>query len=97
VVVCGENIPAGEETMNRDTLKGQWRQLQGSIKKRWAKLTDDELTEIDGNFDTLVGRIQERYGYRKEQAERELNDFLAPNLEPREPRSLLTESEGGSG
>ena len=63
--------------MNRDTLKGQWKQVQGDIKKQWGKLTDDELTQIEGNFDKLVGRIQERYGYQREQAERELNSFLA--------------------
>ena len=68
--------------MNRDTLKGQWKQVQGDVKKRWGKLTDDELTRIEGDFDMLVGRIQERYGYQREQAEREINDFLAQQREP---------------
>jgi uncharacterized protein YjbJ (UPF0337 family) len=68
--------------MNRDTLKGQWRQLTGDIKARWGKLTDDEVTRIEGDYDQLVGRIQERYGYAREQAERELNDFLAKHPEP---------------
>ena len=62
--------------MNRDTLKGQWKQLLGDIKRQWGKLTDDELTQISGNFDKLVGKIQERYGYQREQAEQEINDFL---------------------
>jgi uncharacterized protein YjbJ (UPF0337 family) len=62
--------------MNRDTLKGQWKQIQGDIKRRWGKLTDDELTQIEGNFEKLVGRIQERYGYQREQAEREIDEFL---------------------
>lgn len=68
--------------MNRDTLKGQWKQVQGDVKKRWGKLTDDELTTIEGDFDKLSGRIQERYGYEREQAEREINDFLAQQREP---------------
>ncbi len=68
--------------MNRDTLKGQWKQIQGDIKRRWGKLTDDELTQISGNFDKLVGKIQERYGYQREQAEREINDFIDKHPEP---------------
>jgi uncharacterized protein YjbJ (UPF0337 family) len=68
--------------MNRDTLKGQWKQIQGDVKTRWGKLTDDELTQVSGNFDKLVGKIQERYGYQREQAEREINDFLDKHPEP---------------
>ena len=68
--------------MNRDTFKGQWKQLQGDIKRHWGKLTDDELTQISGNFDKLVGKIQERYGYQREQAEREINEFLDKHPEP---------------
>ena len=68
--------------MNRDTLKGQWKQMQGDIKRRWGKLTDDELTQISGNFDKLVGKIQERYGYQREQAEREINEFFDKHPEP---------------
>ena len=68
--------------MNRDTLKGQWKQLTGDIKARWGKLTDDEVTRIQGDYDQLAGRIQERYGYAREQAERELDDFLAKHPEP---------------
>ena len=63
--------------MNKDTMKGQWRQFTGEIKKQWGKLTDDELTQIDGNFDQLVGKIQERYGWAREQAERDVNNFLS--------------------
>ena len=62
--------------MNRDTLKGQWKQIQGDVKKRWGKLTDDELTRIEGDFDKLAGRIQERYGYQREQAEREIDGWM---------------------
>jgi uncharacterized protein YjbJ (UPF0337 family) len=62
--------------MNRDVMKGQWKQMQGEVKRRWSKLTDDELGQVEGSFDKLVGRIQERYGYQKADAEREIDEFL---------------------
>ncbi|MEZ4864863.1 MAG: CsbD family protein [Caldilineaceae bacterium] len=62
--------------MNKDTLKGQWKQFTGSIKERWGKLTDDDLTESQGNYEQLVGKLQERYGYQRERAEREVNDWM---------------------
>jgi len=61
--------------MNRDILKGKWMQIRGDVKRQWGKLTDDDLTTIDGDRDKLVGRLQERYGYNREQAEREVNQF----------------------
>ena len=68
--------------MNRDMFEGQWKQIKGEVKRRWGMLTDDEVDQIDGNFEKLVGRIQERYGYQKDQAERELNEFLTTYNEP---------------
>jgi uncharacterized protein YjbJ (UPF0337 family) len=61
--------------MNWDTLKGQWKQVQGKAKEKWGDLTDDDMAMIDGKKDQLVGKLQERYGYTKEQAEREADDF----------------------
>jgi len=61
--------------MNMDQLKGDWKQLAGKVKTKWGKLTDDDLTVIEGKRDELAGRIQERYGCAKEQAEKELADF----------------------
>ena len=58
--------------MNADQIKGNWKQLKGKIKEQWGKLTDDDLLIINGQQDQLVGKLQERYGYTKEQAEREL-------------------------
>ena len=57
--------------MNEDILKGKWTQLKGSMKQFWGKLTDDDVEQIDGNFDKLVGKIQEHYGHTREQAEKE--------------------------
>lgn len=62
--------------MNEDVLQGKWKQLVGNIKQQWGKLTDDELTEIAGNRDKLLGKLQERYGYTRDQAQRELESYL---------------------
>jgi uncharacterized protein YjbJ (UPF0337 family) len=61
----------------QDMLKGSWKQLKGNVKMQWGKLTDDDLMEIDGNKDVLVGKLQQRYGYSKAEAEKNYNDWLA--------------------
>ncbi|CAN5766359.1 hypothetical protein BH10CHL1_BH10CHL1_43630 [soil metagenome] len=61
--------------MNDDTLQGQWKQLRGNIKTVFGKLTDDDLLQADGNADKMQGALQERYGYTKEQAQKEWNKF----------------------
>lgn len=61
--------------MNSDTMKGNWTQLKGKIKEKWGKLTDDDLKVVEGKADQLAGRIQERYGYAKERAEKECQEF----------------------
>lgn len=62
--------------MNADVMKGKWLQLKGKIRSQWGKLTDDELDQINGNSEQLVGLLQERYGYAKDRAQRELDSFL---------------------
>jgi uncharacterized protein YjbJ (UPF0337 family) len=62
--------------MNSDTLKGKWKQLRGELKKWWGDLTDDDLDRIDGERDQLIGRLQERYGYTRAQAEAEVDRRL---------------------
>ena len=57
--------------MNADQLEGKWKQLKGSVKEKWGKLTDDDLELIAGKRDKLIGKLQERYGIRKEEAERQ--------------------------
>jgi uncharacterized protein YjbJ (UPF0337 family) len=59
--------------MNTDTLLGKWKQLKGQAKKKWGKLTDDELDRIEGSRDELVGLIQEHYGKTREEAEKEVD------------------------
>ena len=62
--------------MAQDMLKGSWKQLKGNVKKQWGKLTDDDLMEIDGNKDVLLGKLQERYGYSKSQAQKDYDTFI---------------------
>ena len=62
--------------MNSDQIKGKWHQLKGAAKAQWGELTDDELTQVEGNSERLAGLIQERYGYTKERAEDEVNRFM---------------------
>jgi uncharacterized protein YjbJ (UPF0337 family) len=62
--------------MNEDTLKGQWRQLRGEIKKQWNRLTDDDLDQIAGEREKLAGKIQERYGRAREAAHREVDNWF---------------------
>jgi uncharacterized protein YjbJ (UPF0337 family) len=59
--------------MNREQVSGKWNQMKGSIRKQWGKLTDDDLDVIAGERDRLIGKIQERYGIEKEEAERQLD------------------------
>ena len=61
--------------MNWDVVKGNWKQFTGKVKQKWGKLTDDDLSAIGGKRDELVGRLQKHYGYAKDEAERELDDF----------------------
>lgn len=61
--------------MNWDQVKGNWKQFTGKMKEKWGKLTDDDLTTAAGQRDQLVGVLQKRYGYAKEAAENELNEF----------------------
>lgn len=61
--------------MNKDQLLGDWKDLKGKIKEKWGKLTDDDLKVIEGKRDQIAGKLQERYGYAKEQAEKELEEF----------------------
>lgn len=57
--------------MNWDQIEGKWKQLTGSIRERWGKLTDDDIQTLTGQKDQLVGKIQERYGIAKAEAEKQ--------------------------
>jgi uncharacterized protein YjbJ (UPF0337 family) len=61
--------------MNWDRIEGNWKQFKGHVKEKWGKLTDDEFDQMAGQRDKLVGKIQERYGITKDEAERQVNDW----------------------
>jgi uncharacterized protein YjbJ (UPF0337 family) len=61
--------------MNSDQLQGKWKQMKGSVKERWGKLTDDDLDVIDGKHDQLIGKIQERYGIAKDAAKKQVDEW----------------------
>ena len=63
--------------MNWDTIKGNWKQMSGKVKEEWGDLTDDEITEAEGDRDQLVGKIQAKYGIAKEEAEQQVDSFAA--------------------
>jgi uncharacterized protein YjbJ (UPF0337 family) len=65
-----------EEEMNEDTLRGKWTQLRGKVREQWGKLTNDDLDQIQGRSEQLIGRVQERYGVARDEAERQVTDFL---------------------
>ncbi len=61
--------------MNNDIIEGNWKQMIGSVKSKWAKLTDDHLAGIEGNRTKLVGLIQENYGILRDEAEKQLSEW----------------------
>jgi len=70
--------------MNSDQLQGKWKQMKGSVKERWGKLTDDDIDVVNGQQEQLIGRIQERYGIAKEDARKQVEEW-AKSQESVEP------------
>jgi uncharacterized protein YjbJ (UPF0337 family) len=70
--------------MNWDQIAGNWKELKGKLRSKWARLTDDDIENIAGKKDALLGRLQHRYGYHKERAQREIDTFL--DEDPKTPR-----------
>ncbi len=70
--------------MNSDILEGKWKEIKGEVKERWGKLTDDDIAQVEGGEEKLIGLLQKRYGYTREEAEEEYEDFLADYEEPYE-------------
>lgn len=62
--------------MNWEQLEGSWKQLKGTVRQQWAKLTDNDLEYIAGKRDRFVGKLQERHGLSKEEAERKVDEWL---------------------
>ena len=62
--------------MNQDQFEGRWKELKGKVKQQWGKLTDDDMLQIEGNQDALIGRVQQRYGVAREEAEKQVREFV---------------------
>jgi uncharacterized protein YjbJ (UPF0337 family) len=62
--------------MNWDQIEGKWKELKGKARSKWGKLTDDDLENAAGKKDVLVGRLQQRYGYKRDQAEKEVDTWI---------------------
>jgi uncharacterized protein YjbJ (UPF0337 family) len=65
------------QLMNWDQMQGKWTQMKGSIKEQWGKLTDDDLDQINGRQEKFIGKVQERYGIAKEEAQRRVDEWLS--------------------
>jgi uncharacterized protein YjbJ (UPF0337 family) len=61
--------------MNKELFQGKWHEMKGLIKEKWGKLTDNDITEINGKTEYLLGKLQKHYGFDKEKAEKEIKDF----------------------
>ncbi len=62
--------------MNEDIFKGKWKELKGRVKEKWGDLTDDDVTAVEGKTEKLVGILQVKYGYSKDEAQEEYNKFM---------------------
>jgi uncharacterized protein YjbJ (UPF0337 family) len=62
--------------MNWDQIEGKWKQMKGSMKQKWGQLTDSDFDQIAGQREKFVGRLQERYGYTREQAQNEIDQWM---------------------
>jgi uncharacterized protein YjbJ (UPF0337 family) len=73
--------------MNEDNFKGQWMQLKGKIREQWGKLTDDDVDQIQGRSEQLIGQLQNRYGIAREEAQRQFDAWMqSSRVEPRPAR-----------
>jgi uncharacterized protein YjbJ (UPF0337 family) len=66
----------GEMAMDWNRVEGNWKQLKGSAKEKWGKLTDDDLNVIEGRREQLEGKLQQRYGFAKDQIRKDVDDWF---------------------
>lgn len=72
--------------MNWDQLEGQWHQVKGNLQSKWAKLTDDDVAHVSGKKEVLIGKLQERYGILKDEAEKQADEWIT-KLSPAKPKA----------
>ena len=84
--------------MNSEQIAGKWKQVKGKAKEQWGKLTDDDLDVINGKRDVLIGKLQERYGYAKEDAQKRADEwFKTIDAEPAHAHTGPESSHKGTG
>lgn len=64
---------------NKDVFQGKWTEIKGKLRQQWGKLTDDDISQMQGTYEELEGRLQKTYGYEKERARKEIDEFLDKN------------------
>jgi len=69
------------QAKNWDIVAGNWKQFSGKVKQKWGQLTDDELAQVNGKREQLEGMLQARYGYSKEQAQKEIDDWMTKSAD----------------
>lgn len=65
--------------MNKDIVKGHWKEIKGKLKQQWGKLTDDQIGEMEGSYEELEGVLQKHYGYQKDEAAHQIKEFIDRN------------------
>jgi uncharacterized protein YjbJ (UPF0337 family) len=75
--------------MNWDQVEGKWKQFKGSVRDRWGKFSEDEIESIAGKRDVLIGKLQERYGYSKDEAQREVEEWHRAEFQHRRPSQRI--------
>ena len=62
--------------MNEDIVKGKWKELRGKVRERWGKITGDDVDRLKGTHEELIGLLQQRYGYERKQADKEVREWV---------------------
>lgn len=65
--------------MNQDIISGKWHEVKGKLKQQWANFTDDDIEKMQGTHEALQGLLQKKYGYQKDAAEKEIDNFIKTN------------------
>lgn len=85
----GQSRAKGPIQMNWDQIEGKWKQLTGSARERWGKFTDDDVQTLTGQKDNLVGKIQERYGIAREEAEKQADAWSQALKETQSKKAVV--------
>jgi uncharacterized protein YjbJ (UPF0337 family) len=65
--------------MDKDIIKGRWKEIKGKLRQKWGEVTDDDLSKMQGSYEELSGHLQKKYGYDKDRAKKEIDNFVKEN------------------